>query len=38
MSGRKWSCYKSRPFGYGWDSHCITLTEGYVDIAVGRRW
>ncbi|HWI71881.1 MAG TPA: hypothetical protein VNT55_08000 [Baekduia sp.] len=38
QSGRKWSCYKSRPDGVGWDYNCLTLTGGYVDIGVGRRW
>jgi hypothetical protein len=37
-SGRAWSCYKSRPDGRGWAYNCTTLTGGYVDVGVGRRW
>jgi hypothetical protein len=38
MFGRRWSCYKSRPDGQGWDYHCIAGTDPYVDVAAGRRW
>jgi hypothetical protein len=38
MFGRAWNCYRSRPDGRGWARNCDTLSGGYVDIGIGRRW